>query len=202
VRAPKAKWISVCMDIGMVAIFVAALVLLLLPLFGLRLYLITGASMAGAIDKGALILDRTVPVSSLEVGDVITFRPPGRSEQVTHRIVSMERLTDGTPAFRTKGDANPVSDPWQVTFDHPKQAVYVSQVPYVGYAIAAINLPVTRRVLFGGAVLVLGSWALFQLCGKAGKRQRRRRMTSATAATVNGQASSDPWRTRRIDRRR
>ena len=157
-----------------IALLGSALVLAALPLLGLKTYVIAGNSMARAIPKGSLILDRTVPVSSLEVDDVITFRPPGARRPITHRIVSIVPQEDGTPVYRTKGDGNPSVDPWQVTLDQRVQARYLAHVPYVGYAIAAVSLRPVRLFVLALPALVIAVALLSSLWKEAGEELRRR----------------------------
>ena len=88
--------------IAAVPVYALVLAFLAMPLFGLKTYVITGGSMNGSVGRGALIFDKAAPVSSLKVGDVITYRPPEKSGLVTHRIVSMERQADGTAVSRPK----------------------------------------------------------------------------------------------------
>ena len=100
-------------------------------MFGLERYVISSDSMAGSIDRGSVVFERVVPVGDLEVGDVITFRPPdgyGESGLVTHRIVEMH---DGY--LRTQGDANPAPDAWVLSTTTATQERVVFHVPYVGY---------------------------------------------------------------------
>ncbi len=46
---------------------------------------------------------------SVRQGDVIIFIPPGQEERVVHRVVST-----GPDGIRTKGDANPYRDTWDL----------------------------------------------------------------------------------------
>ena len=39
-------------------------------------YVIVSGSMTGTYARGSLVFDEVVPVKSLNVGDVITYRPP------------------------------------------------------------------------------------------------------------------------------
>jgi signal peptidase len=80
-------------------------------LLGFQRYVITSGSMTGTYDRGSLVFDRVVPTSTLKAGDVITFRPPGQTGLVTHRIVSV-RSVRGQRVLRTKGDANRQPDLW------------------------------------------------------------------------------------------
>jgi signal peptidase I len=104
----------------------AAAALVLLPsLLGYQRYVIKTGSMTGTIDRGSLIFDKVVPAKSLKVGDIITYTPPassGVNEPITHRIVWAGRDRLGHLAFHTKGDFNPVADPWKFVLERPTQA--------------------------------------------------------------------------------
>jgi len=150
--------------VGAVAVLALglALLLLVLPLaLHLQRYVITSGSMTGTIDKGTLIYSRLVPVKDLRVGDIITYAPPGYRTLVTHRIVQITPEAGGQLVFRTKGDANPVADPWRFTLDKPTQAVYWFQIPYVGYLIAALSLR-WARLLFIAIPAILVAAALLR----------------------------------------
>ena len=163
--------------IATMGVLAMVVVLLVMALLGFRTYVITGGSMTGAIGKGALILDKTVPVSSLRVGDIITFRPPDEPALVTHRIVSMEQQVDGKAVFRTKGDFNEATDPWQFTLDRPVQARFVAQIPYLGYALAALGVPIVRALLLAIPALLIVLSLFFSLWRQVsnGTWQGRRR---------------------------
>jgi signal peptidase I len=146
---------------GLLAAIIVGLALTV-HFLGISAYVITGASMTGEISKGSVAIDRRVPVSSLQVGDVITFQPPGHLGNVTHRIVALEKDADGNPVFRTKGDFNDSVDPWRFTLDRQSQAKYAFHIPYVGYALAVFTFrPVRTALLVIVALLILGvtiSW--------------------------------------------
>lgn len=144
---------------------------LVMYLVGFRTYAITGGSMEGTISRGALIVDRIVPVSALQVGDIITFRPPGEGELVTHRIVSIDTKTAAQPLFRTKGDANESADPWSFTLDGDRRARYVFQIPYLGYVLLVFGSSLMRAVLLGGLALLLTVSLFMKLWREAGGAQ-------------------------------
>jgi hypothetical protein len=68
-----------------------------------------GESMRPLFRPGDRI--RFVPccIENLRQGDVIIFIPPGQQERVIHRVVST-----GPDGIRTKGDANPYRDVWDL----------------------------------------------------------------------------------------
>jgi signal peptidase len=159
---------------------VAALVFvvgaILLPsVLGLQRYVITGGSMTGSIPKGAIIYSRVVPVEALQIGDVITFNPPGMSTAVTHRIVGLEDGPDGRPGFRTKGDFNESEDPWNpITLNEPQQARYVFHVPLLGYVLAALSMRAVRIALIGLPAVLIALSLLWSLWREAGHEVARR----------------------------
>ena len=138
------------------------LIVLVPAVLGYQRYVITSGSMTGSYDRGSLVFDRVVATRDLRVGDAITFRPPGRVDLVTHRIASLRRV-DGRLVLRTKGDANPVADPWGAfTLHGDEQARVAFHVPYVGFALAALSERRTRMVVIGGPALLI---ALVTLAG-------------------------------------
>ena len=143
-----------------VALLLGAL-MLLPPLAGYERYVITGGSMSGTIERGAIVYGRPVPVSDLRVGDVITYEPPpgaGPRGKVTHRIVWAGRGASGARAFRTKGDANGAADPYRFELRGRTQARVAFDVPWVGYAFAALGVRWVRMLVIGvPALLVAGS---------------------------------------------
>ena len=161
---------AVCLVLGAVTLVPAAL--------GLSHYVIVGGSMTGTIDRGSVVFDEQVPVAALHVGDVITYTPPAKAGAadstglVTHRIFSIRR-EHGRRVFRTKGDANQAPDPWTFTLDQPTQAEVVAHVPYVGYALAALEIRRVRMVLIGVPALVV---AISVLAGMVREAREERRL--------------------------
>ncbi len=152
---------------------VALAAAVLLPaLLGFQRYVITSGSMTGTYDRGSLVYDRVVPTASLKVGDVITYDPPagaGPAGLVTHRIVSSAPQPNGTRVFRTKGDANPVKDPWTFTLQNRTQAKVAFHLPYVGFALAALADRTLRMLIIGIPALLVALSVLARLWRDAGE---------------------------------
>jgi signal peptidase I len=128
-------------------------------------------SMQKTIPVGSLVIDRTVPSASLEIGDVISFQKPiGAKGLDTHRIVRVMR-SNGHTSYRTKGDSNPIADPWTIEFP-PGQSAHrvVLTIPYLGRALLDLKTP-TARILIIGSVLVwlLSSFLKFLAASGTGK---------------------------------
>lgn len=135
---------------------------------GLQRYVITGSSMDGSIDLGSVVFNEVVPVSELEVGDVITYSPPpdsGVDQMITHRIISIQGDT-----FRTKGDAVPQADPWKFELTGPVQARVKFTVPYAGHAFIALADRTTRMILIGGPAALITLVSFAQVIGVLRRR--------------------------------
>lgn len=153
------------------AIALAAAVLVP-ALLGYQRYVITSGSMTGTYDRGSLVYDRVVPTASLKVGDVITYDPPagaGPAGLVTHRIVSITPQPGGARVFRTKGDANPVVDPWTFTLQNRTQARAAFHLPFAGFALAALADRRLRMLLIGVPALHVALSVLAALWRDAGE---------------------------------
>lgn len=137
----------ILVNVVSVTVTLLAAAFLLPSAIGLQRFVITGDSMDGTIDLGSVAFAEVVPVSDLEVGDIITYMPPpgsGVDHLVTHRIVSIHGRT-----FRTKGDAVPQRDPWKFQLNAPVQARVKFSVPYAGYFFIALTDRTTRMAVIG-----------------------------------------------------
>ncbi len=122
--------------IGAAVVLSLAVGYVLLLVLGLQPMAMSTGSMTKTIPVGSLVVDRTVAPSSLRVGDVISFRKPlGAAGIATHRIIEIQRSTRHV-VYRTKGDSNPVADPWAITYGSHLQAHrMVFHVAYLGYLL-------------------------------------------------------------------
>lgn len=120
-------------------IFVFAVFLVGMRLFGYELYTVMSGSMEPEYHVGSLIYVKTVDPATLNQGDVITFVADENNTVVTHRIAGIE-YDNGALKFRTKGDANDVEDAVLV---HNKNVlgVPVLQIPLIGYLAFYIQRP-------------------------------------------------------------
>ena len=166
------RWAS---GLALLAAVVVACLVLLPSLLGWQRYAIVSGSMTGTYDRGTLVLDEVVPVSDLRVGDVITYKPPagaGPDHLITHRIVSISP----DRVFRTKGDANPVADPWTFRLNAPTQARVRVGIPYLGRALWALSRRDVRTLVIALPALLIALSALLALwrtLGEAARAQER-----------------------------
>jgi signal peptidase I len=161
---------------------VAALLVVAPAVMGWERYAIVSGSMTGTYDRGSLVLADVVPVSELRVGDVITYRPPpgaGPDHLITHRIVSIERDATAGRSFRTKGDANPVADPWTFRLGGPTQARVRMGVPYAGHLLTALDRGGVRMVVIALPALLIAAFSLARLWRQLGELARRRELEAS-----------------------
>ena len=109
--------------------------------------IVTG-SMQKTIPVGSLVVDRSVDPETLRVGDVISFEKPLGAHGIdTHRIVAIKQ-EHGRRLFQTKGDSNPIVDPWIIRFDRGMTAHRMAfSVPYLGRVLLVAHSRTGRLAL-------------------------------------------------------
>jgi signal peptidase I len=85
-------------------------------------------SMRPTVSAGDVAITQAVPMDSVRVGDVITFYAPASTQPVMHRITSLRG-----DVITTRGDANPVDDPWHITLTGTTAYRLVAVVPFLGW---------------------------------------------------------------------
>lgn len=156
----------VLLDLVLALVVLAGVAYVVPWTLGYDRYVITGGSMSGTFEVGALVLEKQVPVDELAVGDVITYQPPadsGVTELVTHRISAISTTEDGVREFVTKGDANAEPDPWKFRLTEQTQPVVEHAVPYVGYALIALADREVRMFAIGVPATIIALGAMVQL---------------------------------------
>ena len=106
------------------------------------LMVVTTASMEPTIKVGDLIYVKGIAPSDIEVGDIITFKPPKdyiKGTLITHRVVEISYDTNEV-YFKTKGDNNPTVDPWIVT-SQDVVGVQTAIIPGIGGFFLWIRTP-------------------------------------------------------------
>jgi signal peptidase len=159
--------------VGGVAVVLAAIAVLVLSvgprLLPYRTYAIDSGSMAPTLPVGSEVVLRPVAAAKLKVGDIITFKRPDNLKQlVTHRIARIERR-GGKRVLVTKGDANAVPDSWRVIASGTGWR-YAFRIPYAGYLVQGLTLPVVRLGLFALIALLLAATALKRIWRPSGQR--------------------------------
>ncbi|SDI82756.1 signal peptidase I [Frankineae bacterium MT45] len=146
---------SIAITVALLATIVGILGCFVGAAMGYRGAVVLSGSMRPTMQVGALVISRSVSPEQLHPGDLVTFRSPAlHNQSVTHRIVSMHR--DGaTMDFETRGDANKVSEHWQVPVNS-KLGLGVFHVNYVGRWLSDLGSSLGRSI----AVLLIAAAAL------------------------------------------
>lgn len=174
VVAARPRWRRIVGLAGWVAVSAVIGLLFLPTALGYSRYAIMGGSMSPTYELGSAVFEKPVPVASLEVGDVITYVPPGSTgidTYVTHRIVEITETDDGQPRFRTQGDANEAVDPWTFTLDRETQNVVRFSVPHLGTALTNLADPDVRQLVIGIPAGFIALGAVLELLGIGSLRQ-------------------------------
>jgi signal peptidase len=135
--------------------------------FGMTL--VNGTSMQPGYHKGDLVVSIRQP--SYSKNDVVSFTVPasqsGAGARVIHRILSVDK-SSGSEIFTSKGDHNPVADPWTFT-DGDVMGRALFSVPAIGPALQSIGNPIALS-LTSGLLATLLLWRF----GSAGRGRSRR----------------------------
>lgn len=143
---------------GLFAVLAAALVAgaVAVNLEHLKLEPVLSGSMRPGIQPGDLAVLRPTSADHLHVGEIIAYLPPGQTTPVMHRIASI--TADG---IVTKGDANPVDDPWgRVKPQSASVERLVTVIPKVGFMIDVRRqlLAIVGGILLLALAVAIWSW--------------------------------------------
>ena len=142
-------------------------------LFGYRTTTMLTGSMAPTIEPGDVEIVTPLPVSRIAVGDVISYHIPVLDHRVvSHRVVGVTRMPDGTTDVQTKGDANPGPDPWVATFDGGDVYRVDHVIPEIGNVIRLLRAPQLHLALQYGAPALAGVLALSLIWRRPGGQAR------------------------------
>jgi len=107
---------------------------------------VLSGSMRPTYGPGWAIITRPLPVNQVRRGDIVVFTPPGEAAQFAHRVTSVSG-PHSHPVITTKGDANPMPDPWHARLEASTVPQVVGEVPWLGYAIVGIKDNFARVLL-------------------------------------------------------
>jgi len=167
--------------VGLAAALALLVITVLIPLAtGSKAYTVLTGSMTPGLPPGSLVMVRPVKAADIGVGSVITYQVESkRPEVVTHRVVTMGVRENGSPVFRTKGDANPDPDPKWVRPVQVRGEVWYT-VPYIGRLNTlmtpqvrdlAVKALAVALLLYGAVELVMA--ARDRITGRSRSRRRR-----------------------------
>ena len=121
-------------------------------IIGITPYAVTSGSMEPELHVGSVVYVKGADPKSLKEGDIITFRL-GEDLIATHRIIEIID-ENGHLSFKTKGDANNISDAHPVDEDALVGKV-LFDIPYLGGIKSYIDTGRGRLVAICGALILL-----------------------------------------------
>lgn len=154
--------------------------------FHLAVHPILSGSMRPTFGPGWLIITKPIPVSQVRPGEILLFKPPGSNASFAHRVIHVEG-SPNHPIIQTKGDANPVADPWKAQLKGTSAYQVVAEAPKFGWLLAGgarMWLRASLIGLVGVAVTVGGARSL--LGGTVAPRHSARRRSASARKHPGG----------------
>lgn len=144
---------SIVTSVIVVAVVILAILLAGVRLVGLSPYTVLSGSMEPTYHVGSLIYVQKTDPMALQTGDPVTYRMSD-GVIVTHRIVEVVQDPQLGRCYRTRGDANNITDGKLL---EPQRVIGkpVFTIPYLGYVSAYIQHPQGTYVAIGGCLLIL-----------------------------------------------
>ena len=131
-----------------------ALALALSLAFDARPLVVLSGSMEPALRTGDVSVVSSIAPLDARPGDIVTFRDPDNAERlITHRVRAMHVQGDAV-VFRTRGDANNVSERWRVPASGEIGRVVYS-IPKLGGVLAYARTKGLFVLMLGGALALL-----------------------------------------------
>ena len=149
------KQITTSLSIATLAICCGALLLFGLSFTGWKSLIVPTGSMRPTITPGSLVFVHHVPISSLKVGDVITYiNPLHPSSTLSHRIIRKYLIDGRVPGFVTKGDANKIAD--VPVAGGAVEGKVIWHVPNVGWWLLDVKRPIViLPIVYAAALLIM-----------------------------------------------
>jgi signal peptidase len=122
--------------------------------FDARPLVVLSGSMEPALHTGDVSVVRSIAPLDARPGDVVTFRDPDNADRlITHRVRAMHVQGDAV-VFRTRGDANNVSEHWRVPASGEIGRLMYS-IPKLGWVLSYARSKGVFVLLLGGALALL-----------------------------------------------
>lgn len=131
-------------------------------------------SMAPTYPPGTLIIVKPIDAADIRIGMPLTYQlESGKDVFVTHRVVAIRSISDGSHEFVLRGDANSSDDQAPVREVQVVGEVWYS-IPYLGWVNNAVNgenrgwlVP----VIAGGLFLYAGYAVASSIASKRGSKK-------------------------------
>ena len=109
---------------------------------GISIYTIVSPSMTPNVNVYDVVVNvRVNDPEKIEIGDIITIKSQAATSEgmtITHRVIAIDQLPDGTYEYMTQGDNNPEPDSSYVMFDNVigKEIITIPGLGKVQFLIA------------------------------------------------------------------
>jgi signal peptidase len=111
-------------------------------------------SMSPTLEAGSVAITRQKLTDNLDVGDVVILPlPENEGQRYMHRLIEVEHFGSETHV-RTKGDRNPLPDPWTLQVTSSTAPVAIGSIPYLGWTTNVLRWTIVR-LLFAGLIMAL-----------------------------------------------
>ena len=118
---------------------------------------VLSGSMRPGVQPGDVVLTQRVPISALQVRDVVVFPAPEGDRLTVHRIVALT-VRGGSTSITTWGDANPVADAAMTSLEGATAYRVARIVPVVGYPAVWLQSGSRGIIAIGlGTILLVGA---------------------------------------------
>ena len=122
--------------------------------FDARPLVVLSGSMEPVLHTGDVSVVSSIAPVDARPGDIVTFRDPDNAERlITHRVRAMH-VQGNAVVFRTRGDANNVSERWRVPANGEIGRV-IYRIPKLGWVLAYARSKGLFMLLIGGALALL-----------------------------------------------
>ena len=122
--------------------------------FDARPLVVLSGSMEPALGTGDVSVVRSITPLDARPGDIVTFRDSDNAKRlITHRVRAM-RVQGDAVVFRTRGDANNVSEHWRVPATGEIGRV-MYRIPKLGWVLSYARSKGLFVLLLGGALALL-----------------------------------------------
>jgi|HubBroStandDraft_3_1064219.scaffolds.fasta_scaffold112325_2 signal peptidase I len=160
------------------------LMLGVLPRLGLyRPVTVLSGSMRPTFSPGDMVIVTPEPVSSVRVGQVVSYQVPTGIHQVeTHRIVKI--LQGGAhPVIQTQGDANNWPDPWTAKLEGNTAWRMRAVIPHLGYVVNWLRSSTLQRAAIVVAPTLLALLLLSEIWLGDYRQEDRKHRTAGAPVT-------------------
>jgi signal peptidase len=158
------------------AVFVAIFLFVLISsnFLGWRFDAVLTGSMSPTYRIGGTVVIRPVDPLTVEVGNVITYKPPGQTDfLVTHRVVEMYNEGESL-SFQTKGDGVEVEDNYIVPAENVRGEVWF-YIPLFGHFAEFVKTPIGAFLclIVPGGLLIFGEYRSITTAVREKKRKNK-----------------------------